>query len=156
MIAHNQIANYKYSRYFEELFKKYYELQNAVELVDMNETDTYALYDFRDDVHRYFIEVRNRKEYEREYLTYVMFNKEKLERLYELQKENKKYKILNYQYVYNDEDGTENYKLYVIDMGELIGENLATCVDNQTKTCYKIPYTYYSKIKDYSPRIPII
>ena len=153
MKAYNEINNYKYSRYFEELFKEYYERQNAVELVDMNETNPYALYDYIDQVNHYYIEVRSRKEYNRDDLTYVMFNKDKLERLYELQKENKKYKILNYQYVYRDEEGVENYKLYVIDMGELIGENLATCVDNQTKTCYKIPYTYYSKIKDY-PTLP--
>jgi hypothetical protein len=37
-----------------------------------------------------------------------------------------------------------NYKLYVIDMAELIGESLSTCQDNQGKTCYKIPYTYYN------------
>jgi hypothetical protein len=159
MKAHNQIANHKYSRYFELEFKKYYELQNAVELIDMNETDTYALYDFRDDVHKYYIEIRNRKEYEREYLTYVMFNKDKLNRLYELQEansHNRKYKILNYQYVWNEEDGVENYKLYCINLLDLVGENLATCVDNQGKTCYIVPMSQYICIKDYSPRIPII
>jgi hypothetical protein len=154
MIAHNQIANYKYSRYFELEFKNYYEKQNAVELVDMNETDKYALYDYRDDVNHYFIEVRSRKEYQRGYLTYVMFNKQKLQNLYELQAENKKYKILNYLFVFNEENGAENYKLYVIDMGELIGENLATCVDNQGKTCYKIPMSQYICIKDYPPLTP--
>ncbi len=35
----------------------------------------------------------------------------------------------------------------------LIGENLGTCVDNQGKICYKIPFTYYNKIKDY-PTLP--
>ena len=154
MIAHNQIANYKYSRYFELEFKNYYEKQNAVELVDMNETDKYALYDYKDQVNHYFIEVRSRKEYDRGYLTYVMFNRDKLERLYELQKENKKYKILNYQYVYNDEDGAENYKLYCINLLDLIGENLATCVDNQGKTCYKIPMSQYILIRDYPALTP--
>jgi hypothetical protein len=154
MIAHNQIANYKYSRYFELEFKEYYQKQNAIELVDMNETDKYALYDYRDDVNHYFIEVRSRKEYQRGYLTYVMFNKNKLERLYELQEQNKKYKILNYLYVFTDEDGAENYKLYCINLLDLIGENLATCVDNQAKTCYKIPMSQYICIKDYPPRIP--
>ena len=149
MKAYNEINNYKYSRYFELVFKEYYEKQNAVELVDLNETNPYATYDFRDDTNKYYIEVRHRKEYNRDDLTYVMFNKDKLERLYELQEQNKKYKILNYQYVYNDEDGIENYKLYVINMGELIGENLATCQDNQGKTCYKIPFTYYNKIREY-------
>lgn len=159
MKAHNQIANHKYSRYFELEFKKYYELQNAVELVDMNEMDTYALYDFRDDVHKYYIEIRNRKEYKKGYLTYVMFNRNKLKRLYELQEansHNRKYKILNYQYVWNEEDGVENYKLYCINLLDLVGEELATCVDNQGKTCYKIPMSQYICIKDYSTRIPII
>jgi hypothetical protein len=159
MKAHNQVANHKYSRYFELEFKKYYELQNAVELIDMNETNTYALYDFRDDVHKYYIEIRNRKEYERGYLTYVMFNKDKLNRLYELQEansHNRKYKILNYQYVWNEEDGVENFKLYCINLLDLVGEELATCVDNQGKTCYIVPMSQYICIKDYSPRIPII
>jgi hypothetical protein len=149
MISYNEIANHKHSRKFELIFKEYYETQNAVKLVDMNETNPYATYDFRDDVGKYYIEVRHRKEFNRDDLTYVMFNKDKLERLYELREQNKKYKILNYQYVYRDEEGIENYKLYVIDMGELIGESLSTCQDNQGKTCYKIPYTYYAKIKDY-------
>jgi hypothetical protein len=156
MKAHNQIANHKYSRYFELEFKKYYELQNDIEIVDMNETNPYALYDFQDDVHHYYIEVRNRKEYERGYLTYVMFNKDKLTRLYELQSRNRKYKLMNYQYVWNEEDGVENYKLYCINLLDLIGENLSTCVDNQGKTCFKIPMSQYICIKDYSPRIPII
>jgi hypothetical protein len=149
MIAHNQIANSKYSRYFEELFKDYYVKQNDVELVDMNETNPYATYDYRDDVHKYFIEVRSRKEYQRGYLTYIIFNKQKLENLYELQSHNRKYKILNYLYIYNDEDGAENYKLYCINLLDLIGENLATCVDNQNKTCYKIPMSQYILIRDY-------
>lgn len=153
MIAHNQIANHKYSRYFELEFKRYYELQNDVELVDLNETNPYALYDFRDEVNKYIIEIRSRKEHNRNDLNYVMFNRDKLERLYELQEQNKKYKILNYLFVYNDEDGIDNYKLYSINLLDLIGENLATCVDNQGKTCYKIPMLYYIKIKDYSPRI---
>jgi hypothetical protein len=55
--------------------------------------------------------------------------------------------------VYNDEEGIENYKLYSIDLMELIGENLATCVDNQGKTCFKIPFTYYNKIRDYADPI---
>lgn len=156
MIAHNQIANNKYSRYFEEVFKEYYEKQNDVELVDLNEANPFALYDFRDDRHKYFIEIRNRKECNRDDLTYVMFNRDKLERLYELQEQNKKYKILNYQYVWNDEDGVDNHKIYCINLLELIGESLETCVDNQSKICYKIPMTYYNKIKDYVPRIPTI
>jgi hypothetical protein len=154
MIAHNQIANHKYSRYFELAFKKYYELQNGIELVDLNEINPYALYDFRDDTNKYFIEIRCRKEHNRDYLTYVMFNRDKLERLYELQEQNKKYKLINYQYIYNDEDGVDNHKIYSINLMDLIGENLATCVDNQGKTCYKIPMIYYHKIKDYEPRIP--
>jgi hypothetical protein len=154
MIAHNQIANYKYSRYFELAFKEYYERQNAVELVDMNETDKYALYDYRDDLNHYFIEVRSRKEYQRGYLTYVIFNKQKLENLYELQSQNKKYKILNYLYIFNEEDGAENFKLYCINLLDLIGENLATCVDNQGKTCYKIPMSQYILIRDYPPLTP--
>ena len=157
MKAHNQIANNKYSRYFELEFKKYYELQNEVELIDMNETNPYALYDFQDDVHKYFIEIRNRKEYERGYLTYVMFNKDKLNRLYELQEansQNRKYKLMNYQYVFNEEDGLENYKLYCINLLDLVGEELATCVDNQGKTCYKIPMSQYICMKDYATRSP--
>ena len=134
MKAYNEIANHKHSRKFELIFKEYYETQNAVKLVDMNETNPYATYDFRDDVGKYYIEVRHRKEFNRDDLTYVMFNKDKLERLYELREQNKKYKILNYQYVYRDEEGVENFKLYVIDMGELIGESLSTCQDNQGKT----------------------
>jgi hypothetical protein len=149
MIAHNQIANHKYSRYFELAFKKYYELQNGIELVDLNETNQYALYDFRDGYNKCFIEIRCRKEHNRNDLNYVMFNKDKLERLYELQEQNKKYKILNYQYIYNDEDGVDNHKIYSINLMDLIGENLATCVDNQGKTCYNIPLIYYHKIKDY-------
>jgi hypothetical protein len=149
MKAYNEINNYKYSRYFEEVFKEYYEKQNAVELIDMNETNKYSLYDFRDQVNHYYIEVRSRKEYQRGYLTYVMFNKQKLQNLYELQEQNKKYKILNYLYVFNDEDGAENYKLYCINLLDLIGENLATCVDNQAKTCYKIPMSQYILIRDY-------
>jgi len=159
MKAHNQIANNKYSRYFELEFKRYYELQNDVELIDMNETNSYALYDFQDDVHKYFIEIRNRKEYERGYLTYIMFNKDKLNRLYELQEansQNRKYKLMNYQYVWNEEDGVENYKLYCINLLDLVGEELATCVDNQGKTCYKIPMSQYICMKDYATRIPII
>jgi hypothetical protein len=151
MISYNETNNHKNSRKFELIFKEYYELQNAVKLVDMNETNPYATYDFRDDYHKYFIEVRHRKEHNRDDLTYVMFNKDKLERLYELQEQNKKYKILNYQYVYNDEDGMENYKIYSINLLDLLGENLMTSVDNQGKTCYKIPMIYYNKIKDYSP-----
>jgi hypothetical protein len=154
MIAYNEINNYKYSRYFEQVFKEYYEKQNAVELVDMNETNKYALYDYRDDTNKYFIEVRSRKEHNRNDLNYAMFNKQKLENLYELQAENKKYKILNYLFVFNEEDGVENYKLYCINLLDLIGENLATCVDNQAKTCYKIPMSQYILIRDYPPPAP--
>ncbi len=154
MIAHNQVANHKYSRYFELEFKRYYELQNDLELVDLNETNPYALYDYRDEVNHYFIEIRSRKEYNRNDLNYAMFNKQKLENLYELQAQNKKYKILNYLYIFNDEDGVDNHKIYSINLMDLIGENLATCIDNQGKTCYKIPMIYYHKIKDYEPRIP--
>jgi hypothetical protein len=156
MKAYNPIANNKYSRYFELEFQKYYELQNDIKLIDLNEINTYALYDFQDDVNKYYIEIRNRKEYDRGYLTYVMFNKNKLERLYELQEQNKKYKILNYQYIWNEEDGVENYKLYCINLLDLIGEELSTCIDNQNKTCYKIPISQYICIKDYPTRIPII
>ena len=156
MIAHNQIANHKYSRYFELEFKRYYELQNDVELVDLNKTNPYALYDFRDERNNYFIEIRSRKEHNRHDLNYAMFNKQKLENLFELQAENKKYKILNYLFVYNDEDGVDNHKIYSINLLDLIGENLATCSDNQGKTCYKIPMIYYNKMKDYPIRIPIL
>jgi hypothetical protein len=155
MISHNQIANHKYSRYFELVFKEYYDKQNDIELIDLNETNPYALYDYRDQINKYFIEIRSRKEHNRDDLTYVLFNKDKLERLYELQEQNKRYKIMNYQYVYNDEDGVDNHKIYSINLMDLIGENLATCIDNQGKTCYKIPMIYYIKIKDYSPRISI-
>lgn len=156
MIAHNQIANHKYSRYFELEFNRYYELQNDVELVDLNKTNPYALYDFRDERNNYFIEIRSRKEHNRDDLNYAMFNKQKLENLFELQAENKKYKILNYLFVYNDEDGVDNHKIYSINLLDLIGENLATCSDNQGKTCYKIPMIYYNKMKDYPIRIPIL
>ena len=149
MIAHNQVANHKYSRYFELEFKRYYELQNDLELVDLNEINAYSLYDFRDDYNRYFIEIRSRKEYNRNDLNYAMFNKQKLENLYELQAQNKKYKILNYLYIFNNEDGAENYKLYCINLMDLVGESLATCLDNQSKSCYKIPMSLYICIKDY-------
>jgi hypothetical protein len=154
MKTHNQIDNNKYSRYFELEFKKYYEKQNDIKLIDLNEINQFALYDFRDDYNKYFIEIRCRKEYKRDDLTYILFNKDKLERLYELQEQNKKYKIMNYQYIYNEEDGVENYKLYCINLLDLIGENLATCVDNQAKTCYKIPMSQYILIRDYPPLIP--
>lgn len=153
MISYNENNNHKNSRKIELMFKEYYELKNALTLVDLNETNPYSNYDFRDDTNKYFIEVRHRREYNRNDLNYVLFNKDKLNTLYELQRQNKKYKILNYQYVYNDEDGIENYKLYSIDLMELIGENLATCVDNQGKTCFKIPFTYYNKIRDYADPI---
>lgn len=153
MISYNENNNHKNSRKIELMFKEYYELKNALTLVDLNETNPYSNYDFRDDTNKYFIEVRHRREYNRNDLNYVLFNKDKLNTLYELQRQNKKYKILNYQYVYNDGDGIENYKLYSIDLMELIGENLATCVDNQGKTCFKIPFTYYNKIRDYADPI---
>ena len=153
MISYNENNNHKNSRKIELMFKEYYELKNALTLVDLNETNPFSNYDFRDDTNKYFIEVRHRSEYNRNDLNYVLFNKDKLNTLYELQRQNKKYKILNYQYVYNDEDGIENYKLYSIDLMELIGENLATCVDNQGKTCFKIPFTYYNKIRDYADPI---
>ena len=154
MISYNENNNHKYSRHFELIFKEYYEKQNAIELVDLNEINPYALYDFRDDTNKYFIEVRHRKEHSRDQLTYVLFNKDKLERLYELQEQNKKYKILNFQYVYNDEDGMDNHKIYSINLLDLLGESLLTCIDNQGKTCYKIPFIYYNKIKDYSIHSP--
>jgi hypothetical protein len=154
MISYNETNNHKNSRYFELVFKEYYELQNELKLVDLNEINPYALYDFRDDYNKYFIEIRHRKEHNRNDLTYVLFNKDKLERLYELQEQNKKYKIMNYQYVYNDEDGMENHKIYSINLLDLIGESLSTCIDNQGKTCYKIPMIYYHKIKDYPLYIP--
>jgi hypothetical protein len=165
MRAYNEVANYKHSRYFELVFKEYYELQNDIKLVDLNETNSYAMYDFRDEVNKYFIEIRHRKEDNRDDLTYVLFNRDKLERLYELQEQNKKYKIMNYQYVYNDEDGLENHKIYSINLLDFVGRcpkvcptcegvNLATCIDNQGKTCYKIPMIYYNKMKDYAPRVP--
>ena len=158
MIAHNEVANHKHSRYFELVFKEYYEKQNDIKLVDLNEINSYALYDFRDEYNKYFIEIRCRKEHNRDDLSYVLFNRDKLERLYELQEQNKRYKIMNYQYVYNDEDGVDNHKIYSINLLDLIGRqgvNLATCVDNQGKICYKIPIIYYIKIKDYSPHISI-
>jgi len=154
MIAYNENNNNKNSRYFELVFKEYYQLQNNIELIDLNETNSYALYDFRDDVHKYFIEIRCRKEQNRDDLSYFLFNRDKLERLYDLQQQNKKYKIINYQYVYNNEDGVDNHKIYSMNLLDLIGENLATCVDNQAKTCYRIPMIYYNKIKDYSARVP--
>ena len=78
MISYNENNNHKYSRHFELVFKEYYEKQNAIELVDLNEINPYALYDFRDDTNKYFIEVRHRKEHSRDQLTYVLFNKDKL------------------------------------------------------------------------------
>jgi hypothetical protein len=120
-------------------------------LVDLNTTHPYSVYDFRDDKNKIFIEVRHRREYNRNDLNYMLFNKDKLNNLYQLQRDNKHYKIYHYQYIYNDEDGIDNYKLYIIDLEDLQGLNLHTCTDNQGKTCYKIPLEYYNKLKDYPP-----
>jgi hypothetical protein len=133
------------------MFKEYYEEQNALQLVDLNTTHPYSVYDFRDDKNKIFIEVRHRREYNRNDLNYMLFNKDKLNNLYQLQRDNKHYKIYHYQYIYNDEDGIDNYKLYIIDLEDLQGLNLHTCTDNQGKTCYKIPLEYYNKLKDYPP-----
>jgi hypothetical protein len=133
------------------MFKEYYEEQNALQLVDLNTINPYSLYDFKDDKNKIFIEVRHRREYNRNDLSYMLFNKDKLNNLYQLQRDNKHYKIYHYQYIYNDEDGIDNYKLYIIDLEDLQGLNLHTCTDNQGKTCYKIPLEYYNKLKDYPP-----
>jgi hypothetical protein len=151
MISYNEHNNHKNSRKIELMFKEYYEEQNALQLIDLNTINPYSLYDFRDDKNKIFIEVRHRKEYNRNDLNYMLFNKDKLNNLYQLQRENKNYKIYHYQYIYNDEDGMENYKLYIIDLVDLQGLNLNTCIDNQGKTCYKIPLEYYNKLKDYPP-----
>jgi hypothetical protein len=151
MISYNERNNHKNSRKIELMFKEYYEEQNALQLVDLNTINQYSLYDFRDDKNKIFIEVRHRREYNRNDLSYMLFNKDKLNNLYQLQRDNKYYKIYHYQYIYNDEDGMDNYKLYIIDLEDLQGLNLHTCVDNQGKTCYKIPLEYYNKLKDYPP-----
>lgn len=151
MISYNENNNHKNARKIELMFKEYYEAQNAVQLVDLNTINPYSLYDFRDDKNKIFIEVRHRREYNRNDLNYMLFNKDKLNNLYKLQQENKHYKIYHYQYIYNNEDGIDNYKLYLIDLVDLQGLNLNTCVDNQGKTCYKIPLEYYNKLKDYPP-----
>jgi len=153
MISYNEHNNHKNSRKFELMFKEYYEEQNALQLVDLNTINQYSLYDFRDDKNKIFIEVRHRREYNRNDLSYMLFNKDKLNNLYKLQQENKNYKIYHYQYIYNDEDGMDNYKLYIIDLEDLQGLNLNTCIDNQGKTCYKIPLEYYNKLKDYPPHL---
>jgi len=149
MISYNERNNHKNSRKFELMFKEYYEAQNAMQLIDLNTINPYSLYDFRDDKNKIFIEVRHRREYNRNDLNYMLFNKDKLNNLYQLQRDNKHYKIYHYQYIYNDEDGIENYKLYIIDLVDLQGLNLHTTTDNQGKTCYKIPLEYYNKLKDY-------
>lgn len=151
MISYNERNNHKNSRKIELMFKEYYEEQNALQLVDLNTTHPYSLYDFRDDKNKIFIEVRHRREYNRNDLSYMLFNKDKLNNLYQLQRDNKHYKIYHYQYIYNNEDGIDNYKLYIIDLEDLQGLNLHTCTDNQGKTCYKIPLEYYNKLKDYPP-----
>jgi hypothetical protein len=133
------------------MFKEYYEAQNTVELVDLNITNPYSPYDFRDDKNKIIIEVRHRREYNRNDLGYMLFNKDKLNSLYNIKAQTKNYKLYNYQYIYNDEDGIENHKLYLIDLEDLQGLNLNTTTDNQNKTCYKIPLEYYNKIKDYPP-----
>jgi hypothetical protein len=133
------------------MFKEYYEEKNALKLVDLNTINPYSLYDFKDDKNKIFIEVRHRREYNRNDLSYMLFNKDKLNNLYQLQRDNKYYKIYHYQYIYNDEDGIDNYKLYIIDLVDLQGLNLHTTTDNQGKTCYKIPLEYYNKLKDYPP-----
>lgn len=151
MISYNERNNHKNSRKIELMFKEYYEEQNALQLVDLNTINPYSLYDFKDDKNKIFIEVRHRREYNRNDLSYMLFNKDKLNNLYQLQRDNKHYKIYHYQYIYNDEDGIDNYKLYIIDLEDLQGLNLHTCTDNQGKTCYKIPLEYYNKLKDYPP-----
>jgi hypothetical protein len=151
MISYNEHNNHKNSRKIELMFKEYYEEQNALQLVDLNIINQYSLYDFRDDKNKIFIEVRHRREYNRNDLSYMLFNKDKLNNLYQLQQDNKHYKIYHYQYIYNNEDGMDNYKLYIIDLVDLQGLNLNTCIDNQGKTCYKIPLEYYNKLKDYPP-----
>jgi hypothetical protein len=151
MISYNERNNHKNSRKIELMFKEYYEEQNALQLVDLNTINQYSLYDFRDDKNKIFIEVRHRREYNRNDLSYMLFNKDKLNNLYQLQRDNKYYKIYHYQYIYNDEDGMDNYKLYIIDLEDLQGLNLHTTTDNQGKTCYKIPLEYYNKLKDYPP-----
>jgi len=151
MISYNERNNHKNSRKIELMFKEYYEEQNALQLVDLNTINPYSLYDFKDDKNKIFIEVRHRREYNRNDLSYMLFNKDKLNNLYQLQRDNKHYKIYHYQYIYNDEDGIENYKLYIIDLVDLQGLNLHTTTDNQGKTCYKIPLEYYNKLKDYPP-----
>ena len=45
MISYNETNNHKNSRYFELVFKEYYELQNELKLIDLNEKNSYALYD---------------------------------------------------------------------------------------------------------------
>lgn len=151
MISYNENNNHKNSRKIELMFKEYYEAQNTVELVDLNITNPYSLYDFRDDKNKIIIEVRHRREYNRNDLGYMLFNKDKLNNLYNIKAQTNNYKLYNYQYIYNDEDGIENHKLYVIDLVDLQGLNLHTTTDNQGKTCYKLPLEYYNKIKDYPP-----
>ena len=151
MISYNENNNHKNSRKIELMFKEYYEEHNTVELVDLNITNPYSLYDFRDDKNKIIIEVRHRREYNRNDLGYMLFNKDKLNNLYNIKAQTKNYKLYNYQYIYNDEDGIENHKLYLIDLEDLQGLNLNTTTDNQNKTCYKIPLEYYNKIKDYPP-----
>lgn len=151
MISYNENNNHKNSRKIELMFKEYYEEKNALKLVDLNTINPYSLYDFKDDKNKIFIEVRHRREYNRNDLSYMLFNKDKLNNLYQLQRDNKYYKIYHYQYIYNDEDGIDNYKLYIIDLVDLQGLNLHTTTDNQGKTCYKIPLEYYNKLKDYPP-----
>jgi len=151
MISYNEHNNHKNSRKIELMFKGYYEEKNALKLVDLNTINPYSLYDFKDDKNKIFIEVRHRREYNRNDLSYMLFNKDKLNNLYQLQQDNKNYKIYHYQYIYNDEDGIDNYKLYIIDLVDLQGINLHTTTDNQGKTCYKIPLEYYNKLKDYPP-----
>ena len=151
MISYNENNNHKNSRKIELMFKEYYEAQNTVELVDLNITNPYSPYDFRDDKNKIIIEVRHRREYNRNDLGYMLFNKDKLNNLYNIKAQHKNYKLYNYQYIYNDEDGIENHKLYLIDLEDLQGLNLNTTTDNQNKTCYKIPLEYYNKIKDYPP-----
>lgn len=151
MISYNENNNHKNSRKIELMFKEYYEAQNALTLIDLNTINPYSVYDFRDDKNKIFIEVRHRREYNRNDLSYMLFNKDKLNNLYQLQQENRNYKIYHYQYIYNDEDSMENYKLYIIDLVDLQGLNLNTTIDNQGKTCFKIPLEHYNKIKDYPP-----
>ena len=74
MISYNENNNHKNSRKIELMFKEYYEEQNALQLIDLNTINPYSVYDFRDDKNKIFIEVRHRREYNRNDLSYMLFN----------------------------------------------------------------------------------